>query len=141
MRPVLRCQTLSKCFVFTLRSSSSPSCMNKYLAVDSDGYLCTNSVRVLIAAWLYASQRSRDGVQYARSCNSHAPLQAEGVYVGVIRSQRPPIDSNSDEGFQPVLVQGNVQLKEVSFCYPSRPDVQVGDQRLLIIIIIIILIT
>jgi len=34
------------------------SCTNEYLAIDNGGYLCMNSLRVLIAAWLDASQRS-----------------------------------------------------------------------------------
>ena len=37
------------------------------LAIDSGGYVCTNGSRALIAAWLYASQRSRDGVRLNRS--------------------------------------------------------------------------
>ena len=41
--------------------------MNEYLAVDSGGYLCTNSLCALIAAWLRASQRSRNGVPSALS--------------------------------------------------------------------------
>ena len=38
--------------------------MNEYLAVDSGGYLCTNSLCALIAAWLRAS---RNGVPSALS--------------------------------------------------------------------------
>ena len=45
---------------FTPRCSSSLSCINEYLAIDSGGYLCTNSFLTLIAAWLKASQGSRD---------------------------------------------------------------------------------
>ena len=37
-------------------------CMNEYLAIDTDGYLCKTSFRALTAAWLDASRRSRDGV-------------------------------------------------------------------------------
>ena len=40
--------------------------MNEYLAVDSGGYLCTNSLCALIAASLRASQRCRNGVQLNR---------------------------------------------------------------------------
>ena len=32
--------------------SSSFSCMNEYLAIDSSGYLSANSLRASIAAWL-----------------------------------------------------------------------------------------
>ena len=37
------------------------------LAIDSGEYLCTNSVRELIAAWLNASQIIRDVVRSNRS--------------------------------------------------------------------------
>ena len=33
----------------------------EYLAIDSGGYLCINSLHALIAAWLNAFQRIRDG--------------------------------------------------------------------------------
>ncbi|KAK2182759.1 hypothetical protein NP493_337g00027 [Ridgeia piscesae] len=36
--------------------------MNEYLAIDSGGYLYTNSLCALIAAWLGASQRRQDGI-------------------------------------------------------------------------------
>jgi len=39
----------------TLHSSSSLNCMTECLAIDSDVCLCTNSLRVLIAAWLNAA--------------------------------------------------------------------------------------
>ena len=48
---------------FTLYCSNSLSCTNEYLVIDSGGYLCTESLRALIAAWLDASQRSRGGVR------------------------------------------------------------------------------
>ena len=35
---------------------------------DNVGYLCTNSLCVLLAAWLDASQRSRDGVRFEQVC-------------------------------------------------------------------------
>ena len=35
--------------VFILHCSSFQSCMNGYLAIHSGGYLCTNSLRALIA--------------------------------------------------------------------------------------------
>ena len=48
--------------VFTLHCSGSRSWVNEYLAIDIGGYLYTNSLCELIAVWLDASQRSRDGV-------------------------------------------------------------------------------
>ena len=41
--------------------------VNEHLAIYSCGHLCTNSIWVLIAAWLNASQISRDGGQLNRS--------------------------------------------------------------------------
>ena len=40
--------------------------MNEYLARDGDGYLCMNSLRALIVAWLDSSQRSPVGVRLNR---------------------------------------------------------------------------
>ena len=47
---------------FNLHCSSSLTCMNVYMTIDSGGYLCTNSLCVLIASWLDASPRSLDDV-------------------------------------------------------------------------------
>ena len=53
--------------VMPLLCSSSLSCMNEYLAIHSGGYLGTNILGAIIAAWLDASKRSRNGVQFNRS--------------------------------------------------------------------------
>ena len=42
--------------------------MNEYLATDSGGYLCTNILGAVIAAWLDAFQRGRDGVGIEQVC-------------------------------------------------------------------------
>ena len=42
---------------FTLRCSSSLSCINEYMTIDSGGYVYEQP-----SQWLDASQRSRDGV-------------------------------------------------------------------------------
>ena len=47
---------------FTLHCSSSLSCINEYLAIDSDGYVYEQPLRINCSIWLDASQRSRDGV-------------------------------------------------------------------------------
>ena len=41
--------------------------------------------------------------------------------------QVPPIDSSSDKGRKPSKVQGNIELRNVKFRYPARPDVQVNN--------------
>ena len=47
---------------FTLNCSSSLSCINEYLAIDSGGYVYEQPTRINCSMWLDASQRSRDGV-------------------------------------------------------------------------------
>ena len=47
---------------FTLHCSSSLSCINEYLAIDSGGYVYEQPSRIICSIWLDASQRSRDGV-------------------------------------------------------------------------------
>ena len=39
--------------------------MNEYIAIDSGGYLCTNSSHI-IAAWLDAAKKNQDGVRLKR---------------------------------------------------------------------------
>ena len=43
---------------FTLHCSSSLSCINEYLAVDSGGYVYEQPSRINCSIWLDASQRS-----------------------------------------------------------------------------------
>ena len=59
--------------------------MNGHLAEDSRGYLCTNSLHTLIAAWLNASQRRRDGVRLNRSGKS-ALINREDLLLRFIRT-------------------------------------------------------
>ena len=47
---------------FTLYCSSSLSCRNEYLTIDSGGYVYEQPSRNNCSIWLGASQRSRDGV-------------------------------------------------------------------------------
>ena len=47
---------------FTLHCSSSLSCINEYLAIDSGGCVNEQHSRINRSIWLDASQRSRDGV-------------------------------------------------------------------------------
>jgi len=56
------CNVKSWASSLILHFSNSLS-MNEYLALDSVGYLCVNSVSAFTAAWLNASQSIRDDVQ------------------------------------------------------------------------------
>ena len=47
---------------FTLHCSSSLSCINEYLPIDSGGYVYERPSRINFSIWLDASQRSRYGV-------------------------------------------------------------------------------
>ena len=47
---------------FTLHCSSSLSCMNEYLAIDSGGNVYEQLSHINCSIWLDASQRSQDGV-------------------------------------------------------------------------------
>lgn len=38
------------------------------------------------------------------------------------------IDPLSDEGAKPGVIKGALEFKNIFFAYPSRPDMQVGDQ-------------
>lgn len=51
-----------------------------------------------------------------------------GVYVIFI--QTPAIDISSEDGVAPEVLEGNVDFKDISFTYPSRPDIQVRDRNL-----------
>ena len=47
---------------FTLHCSSSLSCINEYVTIDSGGYVYEQTSRINCNIWLDASQRSRNGV-------------------------------------------------------------------------------
>lgn len=49
---------------------------------------------------------------------------AAAVYAVIDR--QPPIDAYSEEGIHATTVDGRVQLKNIVFNYPSRPDVPVS---------------
>ena len=51
--------------------------------------------------------------------------KAAAFQIFKIIDRVPEIDSSSDEGHKPTNIKGNVEFKNVDFCYPSREDVQV----------------
>ena len=51
----------------TLHCSSSLSCINEYLAIDSSGYVYEQPSCIYCSIWLDASQRRRDGVWVNRA--------------------------------------------------------------------------
>jgi len=47
--------------------------------------------------------------------------------IMLVSDRIPPIDSHSDAGKKPEKVTGSIELKDVHFSYPSRPDTKVMD--------------
>ena len=58
--------------------------MNVYLAIDSGGYLCTNSLCALIAASLGASQRSRNDVPLNRFAKEESVKRFEQRWSRIV---------------------------------------------------------
>ncbi|XP_073533905.1 ATP-binding cassette sub-family B member 5-like isoform X1 [Phyllobates terribilis] len=52
---------------------------------------------------------------------------ARGAAYGIFHviDERSGIDSFSIEGYRPDIIKGDVEFKNIHFCYPSRPNVQV----------------
>lgn len=59
---------------------------------------------------------------------NNARASAGSIYAVVDR--KPVIDSLSNEGEKPVL-DGDLQLQDVYFKYPARPDVQVRNFKIM----------
>ena len=59
-------KTLGK-FFFTPYCSSSLSCINEHLAINSGGYVYEQPSCINCSIWLNASQRSLDGIRLNRS--------------------------------------------------------------------------
>ena len=51
--------------------------------------------------------------------------RAAAVQIFNVIDRVPDIDTSSSHGARPTSCQGNIQLKDVVFSYPSRKDVQV----------------
>jgi len=75
---------------FTLRCSSSLSCMNEYLAIESGRYFWPNNLCAVIATWLNASQRSWYLIDWAGLPGSRMwsvlsnPLSLSGLKYGQV---------------------------------------------------------
>ena len=56
-----------------------------------------------------------------------AITSAQGAAYAVFKTidRKPPIDSSSREGLKDVDLKGEISFKNVSFSYPSRPEIQV----------------
>ena len=64
-------------------------------------------------------------IQAAANMEYFAAAKAAAYKVFEIIDRVPDIDSFSEEGHRPERVDGDIELRNVDFTYPSRPDVQV----------------
>ncbi|XP_071910581.1 ABC transporter B family member 1-like [Coffea arabica] len=63
--------------------------------------------------------------QSAPSMAAFAKARVAAAKIFRIIDQKPSVDRNNDRGLELESVTGQVELKNVDFCYPSRPDVQI----------------
>ena len=53
---------------------------------------------------------------------------AAAAKIFKIIDHKPKIDSSSDKGEKPDKINGRLELRNVSFTYPARPEVQVKSK-------------
>lgn len=63
--------------------------------------------------------------------NLESLLTAAGAATAVYETidRTPPIDSSSEEGLKPEELDPTIELRNVNFTYPTRPDVQVSQNQ------------
>ena len=80
----------------------------------SAGTVLTVLFSVIIGAFSLGSL----GPRVEAFAKAHAAAQK----IGQTLQRIPPIDSFVDSGEKPEGIKGNIELKNVSFIYPSRPE-------------------
>ncbi|XP_053121953.1 ATP-binding cassette sub-family B member 5 isoform X2 [Hemicordylus capensis] len=63
--------------------------------------------------------------QASPNLESLANARGAAYEIYYIINKPRPIDSSSDEGFKPDILQGEIEFKSIHFSYPSRPDTKI----------------
>ncbi|KAM4030758.1 ATP-dependent translocase ABCB1-like isoform 2-T3 [Anomaloglossus baeobatrachus] len=63
--------------------------------------------------------------QAAPNLESIANARGAAYEVYRVINKERPIDSSSHEGHKPDKLTGHIEFKNIQFCYPSRPDIQI----------------
>uniref|UniRef100_A0A673ARF2 ABC-type xenobiotic transporter n=1 Tax=Sphaeramia orbicularis TaxID=375764 RepID=A0A673ARF2_9TELE len=65
--------------------------------------------------------------QTSPNIQAYASARGAAHKVYSIIDRVPSINSFSEDGFRPDSIKGNIEFKNIHFCYPSRPDIKVLD--------------
>ncbi|RAL51644.1 hypothetical protein DM860_010362 [Cuscuta australis] len=65
--------------------------------------------------------------QSAPSMSAFAKARASAATIYRIIDHKPSVERNSENGLELESVTGQLEIKSVEFCYPSRPDVKILD--------------
>ncbi|KAB0393483.1 hypothetical protein E2I00_009459, partial [Balaenoptera physalus] len=63
--------------------------------------------------------------QAAPCIDAFANARGAAYAIFAIIDNKPKIDSFSERGHKPDNIKGNLEFKDVHFCYPARPDVKI----------------
>ncbi|KAF4020014.1 hypothetical protein G4228_011670 [Cervus hanglu yarkandensis] len=63
--------------------------------------------------------------QAAPCIDAFANARGAAYAIFAIIDNDPKIDSFSERGHKPDNIKGNLEFKDVHFCYPARPDVKI----------------
>ncbi|CAM5112321.1 unnamed protein product [Natator depressus] len=87
-----------------------------------NGYMEFKSVFLVFSAIVFGAMTLG---QTSSFTPDYAKAKMSAAHLFTLFERAPLIDSYSDEGLKPDIFGGNVAFKEVTFNYPTRPDVQV----------------